>query len=538
MTPFFQETPALNLRSTIAATVLTLATLAGASATEMPPIRGGTMTYGRYADSLLLDPVLNDSNTDIWILSNLYDTLLLPTDDGLGVRPGLASAWQVAPGGLTVTLTLRPGTRFSDGAPITAADVKWSLDRARNPGFGIWSFLLGAIGTVEIAAPDTILLHLRQPDPAILAALSVFNSAIMPERPFEAQPGATDHDKAVAFEQHPVTSGPFVLKSWTRGALMHLVRNPFYWQPGADGRPLPYLDGIDFELVPDDATRMLKVQSGELDGAELVPFSRVAELRRDARLRVELFPATREVFAVLNARPHLPDGRTNPLASAAVREALNDAVDRTGLIAIVTHGLAVPMTSFISRATPMHIDVPGATTFDLARARALLRAAGYPNGFAATMNILAGNEDDIEIGTALQEMWSAIGIDLHLRQLDAATHIDLYRKGAFTTSLEAWTDDIADPEELASYAVYNPTNDAQHTGWHDAVAEQLFLASSIELDAVKRAADYARIQQIFTDGPVVRLFETPYAVVLRRTVTNFRQLPLGNNIFDAVWLAR
>ena len=496
------------------------------------------MTYGRYADSLLLDPVLNDSNTDIWILSNLYDTLLLPTDDGLGLRPGLASSWHVAHDGLTVTLALRPGSRFSDGTPITAADVKWSLDRARNPANGIWNFLVGAVAGVEIAGPGIVVLHLRHPDPAILAALSVFNTAIMPERQFEAQPGATDRDKAVAFEQHPVTSGPFVLRSWTRGASMHLARNPFYWQQGADGRPLPYLDGIDFELVPDDATRMLKVQSGELDGAELVPFSRVAELRRDPRLRVELFPATREVYVVLNAHPHLPDGRANPLASAAVREALNDAVDRPGLIAIVTRGLATPMTSFVSRATPLHIDVAGATTFDLTRARALLRAAGYPDGFAATMNILAGNEDDIEIGTALQEMWSAVGVDLHLRQLDAATQIDLYRKGAFTTSLEAWTDDIADPEELASYAVYNPTNDAQHSGWHDAAAERLFLDASTELDPAKRAADYARIQQIFSNGPVVRLFETPYAVVLRRTVENFRQLPLGNNIFDAAWLAR
>jgi peptide/nickel transport system substrate-binding protein len=154
------------------------------------------------------------------------------------------------------------------------------------------------------------------------------------------------------------------------------------------------------------------------------------------------------------------------------------------------------------------------------------------------MNILAGTEDEIEIGTVLQEMWSAVGIDLRLRQLDAATLIDLYRHGAFTMALESWTDDIADPEELASYAVYSPTNGAQHSGWHDAAAEKLFLASGTELDPVRRAADYARIQAMFEDGPIVRLFETPYAVVLRRSVRGFRQLPLGNNIFDGAWLAR
>src|ERR1700744_450926 len=82
--------------------------------------RGGKLVYARYADSLFLDPVLNDANVDIWILTNLYDTLLQPSDDGKGVQPGLATAWQVAPDGKSVTPTLRDGTKFSDGSPITA----------------------------------------------------------------------------------------------------------------------------------------------------------------------------------------------------------------------------------------------------------------------------------------------------------------------------------------------------------------------------------------------------------------------------------
>ncbi len=123
------------------------------------------MVYGRYADSLFLDPVLNDANVDIWILSNLYDTLLLPTDDGKGVQPGLASAYAVAPDGMSVTLTLRDGTMFSDGSPITAEDVKWSLDRARDPKEGIWNFIDESIGSVDIKDPKTVVLTLKHPDP-------------------------------------------------------------------------------------------------------------------------------------------------------------------------------------------------------------------------------------------------------------------------------------------------------------------------------------------------------------------------------------
>ncbi len=495
------------------------------------------MSYGRYVDSLLLDPVFNDSNADIWILSNLYDTLLLPAADGRGLRPGLASAWQVSPDGMLVTLTLRSGTRFSDGTAITADDVEWSLDRARNPANGIWNYLLGAVSDVRIEDPHTVALRLRHPDPTILPALTVFNTAIMPRRQFEAAPGAGDADKAVSFSAHPVTSGPFMLTSWVRGATMQLRRNPFYWQQGVDGRALPYLDGIRFEVIPDDATRILRVQSGELDGAELVPFSRVAELRADPRLHLELFPSTRIQYVILNVRPTIAS-RNNPLSSAAVREALNDAVYRRGLSEIVTRGIGTAMSSYMSRATPMHVDVADGDRYDPARARALLRQAGYPHGFSLTMQILAGSEDEIEIGTALQEMWSEVGIDLHLQQLDNASLVDLYRAGHFMMRLSTWTDDVADPGEITSYFVYTPVNGAQHSGWHSAEAERLYVATSTELDPGRRAAEYAQIQALFQAGPIVRLLETPYVVVLRCAVHGFLQLPLGNNVFSGAWLAR
>src|SRR5215468_6036923 len=176
--------------------------LFGLATTAEAATRGGTLTYARYADSLLLDPVFNDANVDIWILTNLYDTLLQPTPDGKGVVPGLATGYQVADDGLSMTLKLRQGTKFSDGSPITAGDVKWSLDRARNPKNGIWSFTLESVDSVEVKGEDTIVLHLKHADPTLAAALATFNTAIMPQKPFEASPGATDEEKGKAFAEH------------------------------------------------------------------------------------------------------------------------------------------------------------------------------------------------------------------------------------------------------------------------------------------------------------------------------------------------
>src|SRR5262249_19272952 len=194
------------------ASALLFALTAGAEAAT----RGGKLVYARYADSLFLDPVFNDANVDIWILTNLYDTLLQPTPDGKGVVPGLAIAYQVSDDGLTFTLTLRQGTKFSDGSPITAEDVKGTLDRARNPKNGIWSFIIESIDSVEIKGPDTVALHLKHPDPTLVAGLATFNTAIMPQKLFEAAPGNTDEEKAKAFAEHPVGSGPFMFDSWQR----------------------------------------------------------------------------------------------------------------------------------------------------------------------------------------------------------------------------------------------------------------------------------------------------------------------------------
>lgn len=523
---------------TLLAGTIVAALLAGAASKAPAVERGGTLVYGRYADSLFLDPVLNDANVDIWVLSNLYDTLILPTDNGQGLQPGLATKWVVSKDGKTVTLTLRDGIKFSNGRAITAEDVAWSLTRAKTPGNGIWGFLISAIDTVKAVGPKTVEITLKHPDPAILPALTVFNTAILPKKEFEAEPGKTDAEKAKEFAQHPIGSGPFVLKSWERGATMKLVRNPYYWAKGADGKPLPYLDGITFEVVPDDATRILKLESGAIQGAEFIPYARVAELKKAPGIDMKLFPSTRVEYVTVNVRPEL-DGKPNPLADVKVRQALDYATNKKAIIQIVTHGVGTPMTSFMSSATPLHSGTKPLYPYDLARAKKLMKEAGFAKGFSTSLLVLAGNQDELGIATALQQMWAALGVKLELKQVDNATRTDLYRKGQFSMRLSAWTDDIADPSEITSYFAYSPTIGALHSGWKNAEVDKLFAASQRQTDPAKRKAEYAKIQEIFnTTGPTLPLYQTPYPVALRKNVHGFLQIPLGNNIFRATWLSK
>ena len=151
-------------------------------------IRGGRMAFGRYTDSQFLDPVTTELNADIWVLTNLFDTLLAPTSDGKGLQPGLATEWKWSDDRLSLELTLRSGVKFADGSDLTPADVVWSLDRAR--GTGAWKDLISSIKTVE-PGEGKVTLRLSHPDATLLAALATFNTGIMPQKLVEAAPGAT-----------------------------------------------------------------------------------------------------------------------------------------------------------------------------------------------------------------------------------------------------------------------------------------------------------------------------------------------------------
>ncbi|GGL13698.1 ABC transporter substrate-binding protein [Deinococcus radiotolerans] len=500
--------------------------------------RGGQLVYGRYADSLFLDPVLNDANLDIWILTNLYDTLLQPTADGKGVQPGLASRYTVSKDGKVMTLTLRSGLKFADGSALTAQDVKWSLDRARQPDAGAWSSSLASITSVT-ASGSTVTLNLKTPDPTLPAALATFNAAIMPQKLFTAAPGKNDAEKAKAFAEKPIGSGPFVLSEWKRGSYMVLKRNPYYWKKGEDGKALPYLDSVRFEIIPDDNTRILKLQAGELQGAEFIPLSRVAELRGNPRLNMTLFPSTKVNSILMNNRPTLKDGTVNPLSDVKVRQALNYATNKQALIQVVTYGTGKEMKSYMSSTTPLFDASAKGYPYDLAKAKALLASSKFKSGFDVTVLATSGSADDLALLTALQQMWGAIGVRLKIEQLDAATKTARYRANDFQMRTAAWTNDINDPSQITSYYALFSNIESVHTGFKSSEVDKLFAQSQQETSRVKRASQYRAIQNIYLNAaPIIYLYETPYPVALAKNVRGFVQIPLGNNIFAGASLEK
>jgi len=223
----------------------------GASAS--PPKRGGTLEFARHQEPQSLDPVGVADNGSLYTRLLIYDTLVRanPGTTGPAVVPGLAERWSASKDGLKWTFYLRDA-KFADGTPVTAEDVKFSLDRFTNPKINTGlSALACGIAKLEAPAPKTVVLTLSHPVGALLENLSVAVASIVPAKLVQEQ--------GASFWNKPIGSGPFVVQQWVRGSYMILKRNPHYWQAG-----LPYLNEVRFDFIPDNNARMVKVEGGGL----------------------------------------------------------------------------------------------------------------------------------------------------------------------------------------------------------------------------------------------------------------------------------
>ncbi len=467
-----------------------------------------TFVFGRYMDAINPDPVMNDANADIWYMQQYYNGLTRFTQDN-SVEPDLATKWEVSPDGLTYTFTLRPDQKFADGSPITGADWQWSLDRCRDPQNGIWGFTMEAVDTV-VASDTQVVFTLKQPSPYFLAATAMFNCVVMPAKLVEAAGGWEK------FMLAPIGSGPFVMKEWVKGDHMLLVRNPYYWEAGK-----PVLDEILVKTIPDDNTRILALQAGDVDAINYPPFNRVTDLSKDSNLKILTFASTYTNFLTINVR-------NKPYDDPKVRLALSYAIDRAALIKTINFGVGEPATTFRPKGSLYFNDTLPGWPYDVAKAKTLLAEAGYPDGFEVNLEIVTGREAQKQIATLLQAMWSQIGVKVNIKQSEAGIWTSAYRGETFEMQIRGWTDDIPDPSQEVTYAMSSKTIHFMHTGWVSAEADQLAEQGVLESDSAKRQEIYFQIQQLFNDNvPFIPMWYEPYLVITRANVVNFSQTPLG-----------
>jgi peptide/nickel transport system substrate-binding protein len=471
----------------------------------------GVLRIGTNEDSTTFDPIKTIQNADIWVLNNMNAFLVRANREANDLVPDLAETWEISDDGLEYTFHLREA-KFSDGSPVTAQDAVFSLTRLRDDPESVQSAMFQIMD--EISAPDdrTVVVRLSEPSTPFLAMLAMFAAAIVPE--------AAVTELGEAFGTEPVGAGAFRLQEWRRGEMIALEKNEHYWEEG-----LPKLDGVEWHVVSDDNTRILKVQAGELDAAIFIPFNRVAAFEADPEINVHLDPSTREDHLLLNHENEW-------LANKNVRKALNIATDVKSIVDVVTFGYGTPANSYIPKGALYYSPDNPNYAYDPAKAKAMLEAEGATD-ISLTQVVAAGNEVNEQIAVLLKDQWSKVGVNLDIQKVDPGQIWNMFVAGEYDVAVAYWTNDIIDPDQKSTFSLGMDENLNYYTRYQNQEVADLVAKGRVELDPERRREIYYQIQKIAKDDVHwIDLYYSPFRNISRANVQDFFQNPLGRFMLE------
>lgn len=440
----------------IAACLLVL--VAGCSSAGQPqppssPRHGGNLVFDFATAPLDLDPSTSGDNaTSMQMWNAWFEYLVQPNSPGPGYAPMLAASYSISADQLVYTFRIRPGVTFSDGRPLTAADVVYSLKRDIQPSISLLNFLNGYISAITAPAANTVVIKLKRPWPNLLADLASPTAAIYPQRAF------TDKSAASFFTRHPVGTGPFILVSEVPNTTYVVARNPHYWDKAA----APKLAKITFQIVTDDTARATAVLGGQADVALSPPPNEVPSFRRNSSVRVSMVTSSIVEIICLNlSRP--------PFTNVRVRQAVSLALNRQDIIKSGLFGYALPATTFLvgpAQDTFQNTSLD-LYPYNLARAKQLMRQSGVKTPVTVPFELSTGLAQDA-ILTVAQADLARIGINLSPVRKDSASVDNDIIGMKYTMNTTFWGDISADPGVQPQFAI-DPAYccDAYFTGLRD-----------------------------------------------------------------------
>lgn len=448
----------------------------------------------------------------------MYETLTLLSDGGRNLEPLLATEWKTTDP-TTWRLTLRKDSKFHDGSALTAADVAFSWQRVQRPE--LKSPVPGGMASIaDITAvdPQTVEIKTKAPDPILLRRLSQLS--VLPKAYLERVGDAE-------FAAKPIGSGPFKLKDFKPDDRVVVTR----W----DEHPYrkPKLTEITIRAVPDAATRLTGLRTGELDMAMLLSVEAADTLKREG---FQTLVASQGIAGAL-FDAWGTDGSNGAISDKRVRQALNYAVDRETMAKTIYRGFAKPVGLHIKEgAFGFNPDIKP-YTYDPKKAKELLAAAGYTNGLQLQMDIWPGQSAENQPnGLFVQSQFKEIGVDLELVILDSTAFVDrIYKRKPQSPLLLGGlsTDPLADADAALTWfwssqptfgkRLNNPEFDAA------------YVASRSEMDPKKREDLLKKAAAALQDDPgFLSLVDSIQITAFSKTVIGFSEPVDGWPVMDRI----
>ena len=415
--------------------ILALSLGFGIAAASAGLAAGQTLTIGLAASVTAIDPHFQYSAANIAVSRHFFDPLILQ-DDEQRLIPGLAESWRPVDE-TTWEFSLRRGVKFHDGSDFVAADVVYTLERAANVPNSPGSFAsyIKSITEVSIVDDQTIRLHTAKPNPQLPWDMSTFGII-----PHKLGPKVTTEDFSQGGAM--IGTGPFRFVSWVPGERLVMARNDRYWS-----RP-PNWDQVVLVQLPNSASRLAALRSGQVDAIEHVPVIDIPWLEQDPLLTLRHKTSNRVIYLQMDTNrtvsPFVSDRSggalaTNPFKDRRVRLAISKAINRNAIVERIMSGNAVPAAQVLPDG---HFGVSpylAPEPCQPEQASNLLAESGFGAGFRVTLHAASDNyENGAQTALAIAQMLSRIGIAVDVQTMPKSIWSTRAAALEFSFMLAAW----------------------------------------------------------------------------------------------------
>ena len=506
------------------------------------PAAAKTLRFASAFDPNSLDPHSLALLYQTRVVTQIYESLV-NRDREYRLEPALATAWKMT-GPTTWRFTLRPNVRFHDGTPFTADDVVFSLGRALAKTSQRSSQLRGVAGARKVD-PLTVDIVLESPDAVLPEKLYLV--AMMSRAWAEKYGVVAPQDYNAKQETHAVRhangTGAYVLKSYEQDRRLVLVSNPDWWGR-ADKTVAAQLGNVDeavYTVIQQDGTRLAALASGEVDFVIDAPFQDAARLKRDASVKVsETTDLGTQYLGFDQARnePGNSDlkGR-NPFKDLRVRRALAHAIDVDTIVAKVLRGQATPVGSFVSPLVDGYVPaLEKRLPYDPAKARALLKEAGYADGFGVTLDCVNVTYR-AAVCQAMAAMLAQVGIRVTFQPSPSALFFPKLSQATTSFFEFGWTPAVDIWSTLnAIVHTWDGKGSGQFNGgrYSNPKLDALIDAVQVEPDLPKRRALIGDALRLMNDElPLIPLYRRKLTWVMR---PNIDVVQWPNDVLELRWV--
>jgi peptide/nickel transport system substrate-binding protein len=468
-----------------------------------------TLRIGLAEDPDMLDPSLGRTYVGRIVFAAFCDKLF-DIDEKLNIVPQLGLSYETSADGKEMTIKLRPGVKFHDGEPLDAEAAKFSLERHLTMPTSFRKPELAALDHVEVVDPLTIKLVLKTPYSPLIAQLT--DRAGMMVSPKAVKEAG---DK---FGLHPVCAGPYKFVERVQQDRIVFEKFADYWN-----KDNVFIDRVVFQPIVDSTVRLANLKSGGLNLIERVLATDIKDVRADSRLKLSAALELGYMGLTINIGN---DKNKGPLSqSEKIRQALDLSIDRDAINQVVFNGEFAPGNQWISPEHPYYQKAFPVPKRDLAKAKTLMKEAGFPLPVSVDLMVPKGPENEA-VAQVMQSMASEAGFDLRIRVIEFATSFKQAQAGEFQAFLIGWSGRI-DPD--GNSYVFLHTKAPQNDGvYSNPEADKAFEDARLITDPAQRKTIYEKLTAIvLRDEPIIYLYHRKLLFAHTTKLEGYRQMPDG-----------